>query len=100
MSQLINQAHFKLPGDEVAFEWYQDSTHRGYGGKYWQYVNGWGSYVQTLTTIDEVSQRNRPGYFIPNSVKLSHLDLPRTLNNCLEFRKVQVRRRCVYCHGS
>ena len=32
MSQLINQAHFKLPGDEVTFEWHQDSTHRGYGG--------------------------------------------------------------------
>jgi len=90
MSQLINQAHFKSPGDEVAFEWHQDSTHRGYGGKYWQDVNSRGSYVQTLTAIDEISQRNGTVYFIPNSVKLGHLNLPRTLNNCLESEKFRL----------
>ncbi|MYB59082.1 MAG: phytanoyl-CoA dioxygenase family protein [Gemmatimonadetes bacterium] len=31
MNQLINQAHFKIPGDNVAFPWHQDSEHRGYG---------------------------------------------------------------------
>src|SRR5262249_12844568 len=30
MSQLINQAHFKFPGDGVEFPWHQDSTHRRY----------------------------------------------------------------------
>ena len=84
MSQLINQAHFKLPGDEVTFEWHQDSTHRGYGGNYWQDINGLGSYVQTLTAIDDVTEKNGPVYFIPNIVKLGHLDLPRKLNQCLQ----------------
>jgi hypothetical protein len=27
-NQLINQAHFKLPGDGVTFAWHQDSQHR------------------------------------------------------------------------
>lgn len=84
MSQLINQAHFKLPGDEVTFECHQDSTHRGYGGNYWQDINGRGSYVQTLTAIDDVTEKNGPVYFIPNTVKLGHLDLPRKLNQCLQ----------------
>ncbi|HXV77754.1 MAG TPA: phytanoyl-CoA dioxygenase family protein, partial [Candidatus Polarisedimenticolaceae bacterium] len=47
--QLINQAHFKLPGDGVAFPWHQDSRHRRYGEEAWADVNGRGSYVQTVT---------------------------------------------------
>ena len=90
MSQLINQAHFKLPGDEVSFEWHQDSTHRGYGGKYWQDVNGQGSYVQTMIALDEINRTNGPVCFIPNSVKLGHLDLPQNLNNCLETGKFRL----------
>ena len=31
MNQLINQAHFKIPGDNVAFPWHQDSEHRDMG---------------------------------------------------------------------
>jgi hypothetical protein len=31
MDQLINQIHFKMPGDDIEFEWHQDSQHRGYG---------------------------------------------------------------------
>ena len=90
MSQLINQAHFKLPGDEVFFEWHQDSTHRGYGGKHWQDINGQGSYVQTLIALDEITSTNGPVCFIPNSVKLGHLDLPENLNNCLATGKIRL----------
>ena len=77
MSQLINQAHFKLPGDGVEFPWHQDSTHRRYGTKEWLDVNGRGSYVQTVLAIDDVRPDNGPMEFIPGSCQLGHLGLPR-----------------------
>lgn len=40
MEQLINQAHFKFPGDQVRFEWHQDSVHRRYGTDLWTDVDG------------------------------------------------------------
>ena len=67
MNQLINQAHFKLPGDGVEFPWHQDSTHRRFGGDGWQDLNGRGSYVQTVTAIDTVTHDNGPLEFIPGS---------------------------------
>ena len=70
MHQLINQAHFKLPGDGVEFPWHQDSSHRRYGrGQY--------SYVQTVLAVDEVPPNNGPLQLVPGSCKLSHLGLPR-----------------------
>ena len=56
MNQLINQAHFKQPGDGVEFPWHQDSTHRRFGQEEWRDVNGKGSYVQTVTAIDAVTE--------------------------------------------
>jgi ectoine hydroxylase-related dioxygenase (phytanoyl-CoA dioxygenase family) len=76
MNQLINQAHFKLPGDGVAFPWHQDSTHRRYGMAEWTDVNGRGSYVQTLTALDDIGEDNGPLLFIPGSHARGHLDLP------------------------
>jgi len=76
MQQLINQAHFKLPGDGVAFPWHQDSTHRRYGGASWRDVNGRGSYVQTVTAIDDVTDDNGPLKFLPGSCLFGHLNLP------------------------
>ena len=76
MNQLINQAHFKLPGDGVAFPWHQDSTHRRYGMAEWTDVNGRGSYVQTLTALDEIGEENAPLLFIPGGHARGHLDLP------------------------
>ena len=84
MQQLINQAHFKLPGDEVTFEWHQDSTHRGFGSKYWKDVNSQGSYVQTLTAIDDITMDNGPICFIPNTVEFGHLDLSNKLDKHLQ----------------
>ncbi|MFQ5719526.1 MAG: phytanoyl-CoA dioxygenase family protein [Acidobacteriota bacterium] len=75
MSQLINQAHYKSPGDGVHFPWHQDSTHRRHGGDEWKDVNGRGSYVQTLTAIDDVTPDNGPLQLIPFTGKLGHLAL-------------------------
>ncbi len=76
MNQLINQAHFKLPGDNVEFPWHQDSTHRRYGGGRWRDVNGRGSYVQTVIAIDPATKDNGPLCLIPGSCRLGHLGLP------------------------
>ncbi len=76
MNQLINQAHFKMPGDGVKFAWHQDSTHRRYGQPVWTDVNGRGSYVQTAVAIDAMSERNGPLRFIPGSCWLGHVADP------------------------
>ena len=77
MDQLINQAHFKLPGDGVAFPWHQDSTHRRYGTSDWIDVNRRGSYVQTVLALDDVDDTNGPLRFLPGSQRTGHRDLPR-----------------------
>jgi ectoine hydroxylase-related dioxygenase (phytanoyl-CoA dioxygenase family) len=76
MQQLINQAHFKMPGDGVAFPWHQDSTHRRFGGGEWRDVNGRGSFVQTMVAVDDVTCDNGPLRFLPGSQSRGHLDLP------------------------
>ena len=76
MNQLINQAHFKLPGDGVSFPWHQDSSHRRYGKNEWNDVNGRGSYVQTVIALDDVTEDNGPIEFIPGSCLRGHLGLP------------------------
>ena len=73
MNQLINQAHFKQPGDGVEFPWHQDSTHRRYGHDEWRDVNGRGSYVQTVTAIDPIDDANGPLRLLPGSCKLGHV---------------------------
>ena len=59
MEQLISQAHFKLPGDGVAFPWHQDSRHRRYGTGMWRDVNGRGSYVQTVIVVGHDLENSR-----------------------------------------
>jgi len=76
MNQLINQAHYKLPGDGVEFPWHQDSSHRRFGGDQWRDVNERGSYVQTVIAIDDMTESNGSLRFLPGSCKLGHLDLP------------------------
>jgi ectoine hydroxylase-related dioxygenase (phytanoyl-CoA dioxygenase family) len=73
LRQLINQAHFKLPGDEVGFPWHQDSTHRRYGTAEWTDVNGYGSYVQTVIAVDEMTEENGPLCFIAESGRDGHV---------------------------
>jgi ectoine hydroxylase-related dioxygenase (phytanoyl-CoA dioxygenase family) len=74
MQQLINQAHYKIPGDGVEFPWHQDSTHRRYGGREWRDANGRGSYVQTVTAIDDMTALNGPMEFLPGSCSLGHVE--------------------------
>ena len=73
VSQLINQAHFKFPGDEVTFEWHQDSKHRRYGTDLWTDVTGRGSFVETTTAVDPMTDNNGPLQFIPGSNELGHV---------------------------
>ncbi len=75
MDQLINQIHFKVPGDNVGFPWHQDTENRGYGTPEWIDVNHRGSYVQTTIAVDRQRVENGTMYFIPESCKLGHLGL-------------------------
>ena len=65
--QLINQAHFKLPGDGVRFDWHQDCLHRRYGTDEWNDVNGRGSFVQVVLAIDPMTDDNGPLEVVPYS---------------------------------
>ena len=80
MEQLICQGHYKLPGDQVKFDWHQDCQHRGLGTEDWIDVDGRGSYVQTLMAIDEVTAENGPVSFIPYSVQKGYLALDQKQN--------------------
>jgi len=71
--QLINQVHYKFPGDEVQFEWHQDSRHRRYGTHEWLDLNGRGSFVETITAIDPMTMDNGPIDVIPGSHLNGHL---------------------------
>lgn len=75
MEQLINQAHFKLSGDGVQYEWHQDSEKRRYGTDEWTDVNGKGSFVQTLTAVDECDPENGPLLVWPGTSKWGHVAL-------------------------
>lgn len=65
--QLLCQAHFKMPGDGVSFDWHQDIQHRDKGPGSWCDLNGRGSYVQTILLVDDMTLDNGPLKFIPRS---------------------------------
>lgn len=73
LEQLINQAHFKFPGDGVVFRWHQDSEHRRYGTELWEDVGVRGSFVETATAIDPMTEDNGPLQFIPGSHRRGHI---------------------------
>ena len=74
MDHLLNQAHFKRPGDGVVFDWHQDIQHRDKGGGTWTDVNGTGSFVQTLIVLDEMTADSGPLLFMPGSSKWGRVD--------------------------
>lgn len=74
MDHLLNQAHFKRPGDGVIFDWHQDIQHRDKGGGTWTDVNGTGSFVQTLIVLDEMTPDSGPMLFMPGSAKWGRVD--------------------------
>ena len=73
--QIINQAHFKLPGDGVAFGWHQDSSNRRYGTPLFTDINGNGSFIQTITAVDPMHENNGPLEVISGSHKRGHIPL-------------------------
>lgn len=93
--QLINQAHYKLPGDGVEFPWHQDSSHRRFGKGEWLDVNGRGSYVQTVTAIDDADESNGGLGFIPGSCSFGHITLPDDSRGCLPAWRVDPARAVV-----
>lgn len=73
MVQLINQAHFKYPGDGVAFPWHQDSKHRRQGTPLFRDLNGQGSFIETITAVDPMTQDNGPLEVLLGSHLRGHL---------------------------
>ncbi|MGI9329196.1 MAG: phytanoyl-CoA dioxygenase family protein [Gammaproteobacteria bacterium] len=84
MDHLLNQAHFKRPGDGVMFDWHQDIQHRDKGNGTWTDVNGRGSFVQTLIVLDEMTPDNGPLKFMPGSPGWGRIqfDAPCDHSNC------------------
>ena len=73
VEQLINQVHFKYPGDGVSFEWHQDSRHRRQGTDLWTDLDGKGSFLETITAIDPMTLDNGPLLVIPRSNLKGHI---------------------------
>lgn len=71
---IINQAHFKEPGDGVSFPWHQDSMHRRMAFGDFQDVNGKGSYVQVIVAVEDTTADAGPVSFIPRSNQLGHVN--------------------------
>ena len=63
---LINQIHYKNPGDRMEFPFHQDCMNRRYGTEGWKDVNGRGSYVAVVAAIDEMTPYNGPLLFSEN----------------------------------
>lgn len=75
LTQIINQAHFKLPGENIEFEWHQDSDHRRYGTELWNDLGVNGSYIQSVMAIDEMTPHNGPLKALKGSHKNGHFGL-------------------------
>ena len=77
LDHIINQCHFKMPHDNVAFRFHQDSENRGYGTSAWKDLNRYGSYVQTVLCIDPMKEDNGPLMLYPHSCRHGHIGLDR-----------------------
>ncbi|MBL4850604.1 MAG: phytanoyl-CoA dioxygenase family protein [Planctomycetes bacterium] len=75
VEHLLNQCHFKMPGDGVAFAWHQDSQNRHYGTPDWTDVNGRGSFVQSILAVDATPAESGPLVVYPYSCRAGHLGL-------------------------
>lgn len=78
MDQLIQQAHFKLPGDGVAFAWHQDASNRRYGSPLWNDTNGKGSFAQIAVAVDPMGAHNGGLQVLPGSHRAGFVADPRT----------------------
>lgn len=64
---LINQAHYKMPGDNISFAWHQDLENRLNFDPEWKDINGSGSFVQVIIAVDESNASNGGLIVIPES---------------------------------
>lgn len=76
--QLIQQAHFKLPGDGVGFGWHQDASNRRYGTPEWTDVDGRGSFVQIALAVDPMVPGAGPLRMLPGTQRLGFVADPQT----------------------
>jgi phytanoyl-CoA hydroxylase len=74
---LINQLHFKIPGDGVSFPWHTDLQNRMAFDKNWKDVNGNGCYVVAITALDKITKENAPLFVLPGSHLLKDLNFSR-----------------------
>ena len=74
--QLIQQAHFKLPGDGVDYRWHQDASNRRYGSDLWTDVDGRGSFVQIAVAVDAMTPHNGPLRVVPGTHRLGYVADP------------------------
>ena len=78
VTQIIQQAHFKLPGDGVDFAWHQDASNRRYGSELWTDLDGRGSFVQIALAVDPMGPGNGGLEFIRGSHRLGFVANPQT----------------------
>ena len=76
--QLIQQAHFKLPGDGVDFGYHQDASNRRYGSELFTDVDGRGSFVQLGLAVDPMTSGNGPLRVVPGSHRRGFIADPLT----------------------
>ncbi|MEO0601414.1 MAG: phytanoyl-CoA dioxygenase family protein [Myxococcota bacterium] len=75
--QIIQQAHYKLPGDGVDFAWHQDASNRRYGREF-DDVDGRGAFVQVVVAVDAMDADNGGLQVIPGSHRAGFLADPDT----------------------
>jgi len=75
--QLIQQAHYKLPGDGVDFRWHQDASNRRYGKRFTD-LNGRGSFLQMALAVDPMTADNGPLRMLPGTHRLGFVADPDT----------------------
>lgn len=73
VDQLVNQAHFKRPGDGVTFPLHQDAWNRRHGTDLWRDDAPDGGYVQVVLAVDEMAEDNGPLVHVPGSAKAGPL---------------------------
>lgn len=77
VEQLIQQAHFKLPGDEVGFDWHQDASNRRYGVEF-DDPDGRGGFVQIVVAVDPMGPDNGGLRLLPGTHRLGFVADPIT----------------------
>jgi ectoine hydroxylase-related dioxygenase (phytanoyl-CoA dioxygenase family) len=88
---LVNQIHFKLPGDGVEFFWHQDVENRKRFDGNWEknHKNTLGSYVQTAIALNDITPLNGPLFLVPESHRLGDLNLEQSKNQAERFRIIE-----------